>query len=57
MGLFDFFKKNKRRVSEKNNATKPKAFKLLAGDIKPLVTGHGACLAADKITVDGEPVD
>jgi hypothetical protein len=34
-----------------------KKFKLLPEEIKPLVTGHGACIATDKITVNGEPVD
>jgi hypothetical protein len=34
-----------------------KKFKLSAEEIKLLVTGHGACLATDRITVSGEPVD
>lgn len=33
-----------------------KAFKLAAGQIKPLATGHGGCIATDRITVDGYPV-
>lgn len=34
-----------------------KKFKLPKDQIKDLATGYGACLATDKITVDGEPVD
>lgn len=33
-----------------------KAFKLAAGQIKPLATGRGGCIATDRITVDGYPV-
>ena len=33
-----------------------KHFKLLAGDIKPLVHGAGGCFATDMITVEGYPV-
>jgi hypothetical protein len=41
---------------------KPKAkpvdkhYKLTAGELRPLAEGHGACIASDKITVDGAPV-
>jgi hypothetical protein len=34
----------------------PKAFKLHASDIKTLREGLGACLATDRITVEGLPV-
>jgi hypothetical protein len=43
-----------------------KAFRLSAAQIRPLATGHGGCVASDRITVDGarvgsmfrdEPVD
>jgi hypothetical protein len=34
-----------------------KNFKLPKDQFKELATGYGACLATDKITVDGEPVD
>lgn len=57
MGLFEFFKKNKHYEAERSKATASKNFKLAAAEIKPLITGHGACLATDKITVDGEPID
>ena len=33
-----------------------KAFRLKAGDMKPTAQGYGACIATDRITVDGEPV-
>jgi hypothetical protein len=33
-----------------------KKFKLSAAEIKPLATGHGACFATDRITVDGRKV-
>lgn len=33
-----------------------KQFKLSPDEIKPLVLGHGACIASDKITVEGYPV-
>jgi hypothetical protein len=33
-----------------------KTFRLDAEQIKPLATGHGSCLATDRITVDGAPV-
>lgn len=33
-----------------------KIFKLSRHEIRPLVTGYGACIATDKITVDGLPV-
>jgi hypothetical protein len=33
-----------------------KQFKLLPDKIEPLATGDGACLATDKITVEGFPV-
>lgn len=33
-----------------------KAFKLKAEEIRPLVTGYGACFATDMITVEGFPV-
>jgi len=33
-----------------------KNFKLSRDDIKPLVTGYGACIATDMITVEGYPV-
>lgn len=31
-------------------------YKLTAAEIHPLADGHGACIASDKITVDGHPV-
>ncbi|MGH7217947.1 MAG: DUF2185 domain-containing protein [Candidatus Microsaccharimonas sp.] len=34
-----------------------KNFKLKAEDIKPLKTGMGGCIATDRITVDGYPVN
>lgn len=34
-----------------------KNFKLKAEDIKPLKTGLGGCIATDRITVDGYPVN
>jgi len=33
-----------------------KNFVLKASDMKPLAVGFGACLASDRITVDGKPV-
>jgi hypothetical protein len=37
--------------------SKEKNFKLSAAEIKQIATGYGACLATDKITIDGELVD
>jgi hypothetical protein len=34
----------------------PKTFHLSADLIKPIAIGHGACLATDRITVDGATV-
>ena len=34
----------------------PKSFKLPADQIRPLATGHGACLATDMITVQGHKI-
>ena len=34
----------------------PKRFKLSANQIRPLAEGYGACIATDKITVEGLPV-
>jgi hypothetical protein len=36
--------------------TEDKPYKLSAAKIRPLAEGHGACIASDKITVDGHPV-
>jgi hypothetical protein len=33
-----------------------KTFQLDAGQIKPVATGYGSCLATDRITVDGAAV-
>ncbi|HEX3652216.1 MAG TPA: DUF2185 domain-containing protein [Rhizomicrobium sp.] len=33
-----------------------KAYALDGSEIKPLATGHGSCIASDRITVDGRPV-
>jgi hypothetical protein len=33
-----------------------KRFRIAAADIRPIAEGHGACLATDRIVVDGEPV-
>ena len=33
-----------------------KTFRLAASEIRPIAEGHGACLATDRITVDGDPV-
>lgn len=33
-----------------------KRFKLNADELRPLVTGYGACIASDMITVEGFPV-
>ncbi|UYB52165.1 DUF2185 domain-containing protein [Xanthomonas sp. AM6] len=33
-----------------------KQFQRSAGQIKPVAEGYGACIATDKITVDGYPV-
>ena len=33
-----------------------KEYKLTSEEIKPLVQGYGACIATDKITVEGYPV-
>jgi hypothetical protein len=35
---------------------KAKPYRLTAGELRPIAPGHGACIASDKITVDGEPV-
>lgn len=35
----------------------PKKFKINGQDIKQLITPIGGCMATDKITVDGEPVE
>ncbi len=38
-------------------ATPPeKSYRLTAGELRPLAPGRGACIASDKITVDGHPV-
>ena len=34
----------------------PKTFALDAGEIRPLATGHGSCIASDRITVEGRLV-
>jgi len=34
----------------------PKRFALASSDIKPIATGHGSCMATDRITVDRAPV-
>ncbi|GMU52206.1 MAG: hypothetical protein AMXMBFR33_13520 [Candidatus Xenobia bacterium] len=34
----------------------PKKFALSADEIRPLVSGRGACFASDRITVDGSRV-
>jgi hypothetical protein len=44
------------RPSVAATAAATKKFKLTADQIKPLVTGRGACLATDKITVEGRRV-
>jgi hypothetical protein len=44
MGLFGF---GKRKEPAK------KQFRLQASDIKEIATGHGGCIASDRITVDG----
>jgi hypothetical protein len=31
-------------------------FRLTAGQIRPLATGYGGCIASDRITVDGQRV-
>lgn len=33
-----------------------KTYKAIPGGVKPLATGLGACVATDRITVDGRPV-
>ena len=33
-----------------------KQFRLAAAEIKPLATGHGGCIATDRITVNGRRV-
>jgi hypothetical protein len=33
-----------------------KQFALHASEIEPLATGHGSCIASDRITVDGQKV-
>jgi hypothetical protein len=33
-----------------------KPYKLSAAEIHPIAEGHGACIASDKITVEGHPV-
>jgi hypothetical protein len=33
-----------------------KKFRLSADQIRPLATGHGGCIASDRITVNGRPV-
>ena len=33
-----------------------KQFKLSKEQIRPVAEGHGACIASDKITIDGLPV-
>jgi hypothetical protein len=33
-----------------------KPYKLSAAKVRPIAQGHGACIASDKITVDGHPV-
>lgn len=38
------------------NVATAKKFKLQASQMRDLARGHGACIASDKITVDGEPV-
>lgn len=35
----------------------PKKFKISGQDIKQLIIPIGGCIATDKITVDGEPVE
>jgi hypothetical protein len=33
-----------------------KQFRLRSEEIKPMAVGYGACIASDKITVEGYPV-
>jgi hypothetical protein len=33
-----------------------KPYRLTAGELQPIAPGHGACIASDKITVEGNPV-
>ena len=33
-----------------------KTFRLGPADIRPIATGHGGCVASDRITVHGDPV-
>jgi hypothetical protein len=33
-----------------------KIYKLKKEQLKPIATGHGACMASDRITVEGAPV-
>lgn len=37
-------------------APEEKQYKLRADQLEPIAEGHGACIASDKITVDGNPV-
>ncbi|HSK04793.1 MAG TPA: DUF2185 domain-containing protein [Kofleriaceae bacterium] len=33
-----------------------KTYRLADSELRPIAPGHGACIATDKITVDGQPV-
>lgn len=33
-----------------------KRFRISPGELRPIAPGHGACVASDRITVDGQPV-
>jgi hypothetical protein len=48
--------KAKPAARAKPKAAPPKHYKLVAGDLRPLAEGYGACIASDKITVDGNPL-
>jgi hypothetical protein len=45
-----------RRPSEPQFVEPEKHYKLTADQLLPIAEGHGACIASDKITVDGAPV-
>jgi hypothetical protein len=36
--------------------TAEKRFRISPDELRPIAPGHGACVASDRITVDGEPV-
>lgn len=48
--------KARPKARPRARAAPEKRYKLTAADLRPIAEGFGACVASDKITVDGWPV-